>query len=312
MKAIKDLTKISLLLMLVTGNLLQAQSQHAEKTHKKVMVKTISTDSASHEFKYITDDGEEVIIKSGDAKVMILGDDNTIETFDLKAYDLGDGNIDTTIIKTDEHGNQTKVKIKRHVSTDGDDGQTVRKKVMMIKTDNGHETEEVDIEVDIDKILESLEIEEDGNKVIVKSISAESDEEAEKIMEELGIEMPEGKVVKKHVVIAKMVYIEDIDEELLEKNTKIKAENDLPVENMKLFPNPNNGQFEVRFKLREKGKTILRVYDMEGQEVLKERISTDNAGAVSHKIDLTSFGKGVYVLQISQGDKQFNKKIMVQ
>ena len=114
-----------------------------------------------------------------------------------------------------------------------------------------------------------------------------------------------------------MVIITDVataEEHKMLKKAGVKKSNlktTLPVENLNIFPNPNMGLFNIEFDLRQKGKTAVSIYDLEGKEVFSENLGKFS-GKYREEVDLTEHSKGVYLLQIRQGDEQFVKKLMVQ
>lgn len=90
-----------------------------------------------------------------------------------------------------------------------------------------------------------------------------------------------------------------------------KPKEELELEQVEYYPNPNNGKFNLRFKPESKGTTVVRVLDSKGQEVFVDTVEKLN-GEYSRQIDLTPFGKGLYFLQIAQGKRYHTKKILVQ
>ncbi len=74
----------------------------------------------------------------------------------------------------------------------------------------------------------------------------------------------------------------------------------LPVEDFRLYPNPNGGKFTLQFKAPQK-PTRLQVLDAKGSAVLTRNI--DNfSGVFREELDMGKTPKGQYVLVISQGD----------
>ncbi|MEJ8800623.1 T9SS type A sorting domain-containing protein [Pontibacter sp. H249] len=90
-----------------------------------------------------------------------------------------------------------------------------------------------------------------------------------------------------------------------------KPKEELALEEIEYYPNPNDGKFTLRFKPENTGTTIIRVLDSKGQEVFVDTVEKLE-GEYSRQIDLTPFGKGLYFLQIAQGKRYHTKKILVQ
>ncbi len=112
------------------------------------------------------------------------------------------------------------------------------------------------------------------------------------------------------------VIIIDIKDDNLEKleKTGIKTENNkkvkqLEAEDLNFYPNPNNGLFRLNFTLAEKGKTTIKIYNMNGAEVYSETLR-NFSGNYNKEIDLTKQNAGTYFLQIIQNKKIISKEIL--
>ncbi len=88
------------------------------------------------------------------------------------------------------------------------------------------------------------------------------------------------------------------------------TENNLKIERLEFYPNPNNGKFNLNFVLPEKGNTKITVFDSDGKEVYKEALS-GFTGEYNKSIDISAEGKGIYLLNVEQGDKVINRKLIV-
>jgi hypothetical protein len=75
---------------------------------------------------------------------------------------------------------------------------------------------------------------------------------------------------------------------------------------VKVYPNPNNGQFTLELTNIESGATV-DIYNMLGARVYQ---STTTNG-VRHKINLPGIKKGIYFVKIMDGKKQFTRKMIV-
>lgn len=119
------------------------------------------------------------------------------------------------------------------------------------------------------------------------------------------------------VVIHLKARIEDItadDKEALKEAgaaVETRKKNELDVEEIGFYPNPNNGRFNLSFSLEDKGTTRVSVMDSRGEEVFVDTVE-GLSGQYNRQIDLTPFGPGIYYLQIAQGRKHHTKKILVQ
>lgn len=108
------------------------------------------------------------------------------------------------------------------------------------------------------------------------------------------------------------VTISDIlkdDSQLDEVDFNLK--NNLKPSDLSYYPNPSNGVFNLTFSLEKKGEVSVKVVDILGNEVYREKI-LDFDGRYDNKIDLSGKDKGIYVLQIIQGKKTLSRKILIE
>ena len=77
-----------------------------------------------------------------------------------------------------------------------------------------------------------------------------------------------------------------------------------------VYPNPNNGHFAVSFNIERQDNYTLKITNTIGQIVYEEALN-NFTGAYSNKIDISSFGKGVYMLNISNSKNETVKKVIV-
>ncbi len=64
-----------------------------------------------------------------------------------------------------------------------------------------------------------------------------------------------------------------------------------------LYPNPNDGRFELRFNVDKKENYVLEIYDVLGQVVYREDL-TSFSGTYSKQIDLSTKERGVYTIRL--------------
>ena len=93
-----------------------------------------------------------------------------------------------------------------------------------------------------------------------------------------------------------------------EKN--VDAISEMNLDDISVYPNPNNGIFTLKID-NENRNTDIAIIDFFGRELNSEMIR-NQAGEIVKTLDLTTYGSGVYFLQITQGDKISYKKVVVQ
>ena len=87
--------------------------------------------------------------------------------------------------------------------------------------------------------------------------------------------------------------------------------NDLFVNNqMDVYPNPNNGEFNLAFNVVNSDNYLVSITNELGQIVYTEKL--DNfSGLYSKKIDIAGLRKGVYMLSVSNSKNQSVKRVML-
>ena len=80
--------------------------------------------------------------------------------------------------------------------------------------------------------------------------------------------------------------------------------------NFSVYPNPNNGSFQVHLPQPQNEQIQLRVLDMLGR-VLFEK-SSNHQGYLIENIRLSNTPKGVYLVQVQDGVNTETKKIIIE
>jgi hypothetical protein len=73
------------------------------------------------------------------------------------------------------------------------------------------------------------------------------------------------------------------------------------LDNVSIYPNPSNGIINIEFTNNQNSGLIIR--DAFGKVVLKKNISSTSS------IDLTSFSKGLYMIEITSNNQSIIKKL---
>ena len=84
-----------------------------------------------------------------------------------------------------------------------------------------------------------------------------------------------------------------------------------PLQDVSIYPNPNNGMFNVAFELMTEASVNIMVADMLGKVVYEENIG-NYSGSYNKQLDLTSLQKGVYLVNVQVGSERINKRIIIQ
>lgn len=122
---------------------------------------------------------------------------------------------------------------------------------------------------------EVAEIEMEDMEVMMEDLP---EEEAEQMKEEVGVEMP---VVQ-----------------------------NLSIERLNVFPNPSQGEFNLKFFLPNNAPTSIRIFNSNGQLIYSNDLG-NFAGDFMERFDLTDNPAGTYYLMIQQNDLSITKKVII-
>lgn len=84
---------------------------------------------------------------------------------------------------------------------------------------------------------------------------------------------------------------------------------DVSFNDFTLYPNPNNGDFTVRFTSVTGSQIKVAVYDIRGRQLLNSAYA--NTGAFEQNLSLGTAEAGVYLVQVQDGERSITKKIIV-
>ncbi len=91
--------------------------------------------------------------------------------------------------------------------------------------------------------------------------------------------------------------------------THVLNENSFEIVDLQLYPNPNNGSFNIKYiPLTDNVK--INVFDISGRQIFEKAYLPN--GDFNEVINLQNASKGVYLVYILDGDKQIVKKIVVE
>ncbi|MEZ5007373.1 MAG: T9SS type A sorting domain-containing protein [Chitinophagales bacterium] len=80
----------------------------------------------------------------------------------------------------------------------------------------------------------------------------------------------------------------------------------------KVFPNPNNGVFDVRLKANDlDDKLMWTVYDLQGRNILNG-VEENNNGTFEKHITLDNIASGTYLFYIKSGNQRISQQFIVE
>ena len=83
------------------------------------------------------------------------------------------------------------------------------------------------------------------------------------------------------------------------------------ISEVNVYPNPNTGKFNVAFSVENNADVKVSVQNMVGQ-VVYERNIAGFSGNYIQEMDMSSFGKGVYIVNVESNATRINKRVVVQ
>ena len=123
------------------------------------------------------------------------------------------------------------------------------------------------------------------------------------------ITSPGDKDGKKVVVKTSVIVIDDTDKSTQKKRSHGKNDQESK-DDLKFYPNPSDGKFTIEYDLKDKETALITVLDANGKQLFKDEIK--GGGKYSKTVDLGGKGKGVFILNLTQGKKSISKKIIIE
>ena len=129
-------------------------------------------------------------------------------------------------------------------------------------------------------VQEDADQQEDSDEIITEvDMEDMTEEEAEEMKEKVGVDMP--------------------------------VVNNLEIEKLNIFPNPNDGIFNLTFDLPNRGQTTIRIFNGVGRLVYQNDMQ-QFSGKFTDRLDISNRAKGIYFLEVTQDGKSITKKVIFQ
>ena len=98
-----------------------------------------------------------------------------------------------------------------------------------------------------------------------------------------------------------------------EKFSLVSVEENSPVANIGVFPNPTSGQLNVNFELADASLPAeIRLFDMNGRVVKTISNNFQQSGFNQLTTDISDLNSGIYLLQIVSGGKSITRRVVKQ
>jgi hypothetical protein len=82
------------------------------------------------------------------------------------------------------------------------------------------------------------------------------------------------------------------------------------IQDFSLYPNPNNGDFNIQFNSTSNEPITLSVFDIRGRQIYANTYS--NNGFFNENIQLNNLQSGVYLVKVKDGKNEVIKKFIKQ
>lgn len=82
------------------------------------------------------------------------------------------------------------------------------------------------------------------------------------------------------------------------------------LEGFGIYPNPNNGNFNIKFNSSTNNEIGVFVHDIRGREIFNQQFQ--NTGVIEQNIQLSSVQAGVYLVTVQDGERKEVKKIVIE
>lgn len=139
-------------------------------------------------------------------------------------------------------------------------------------------------------------------------------EELRREMDKLRLEMNElrrdlGRDIRREVRINIETRQLTEEEKTLLRGKGVPVDKELPLGELRAFPNPSAGFYRLQFELPERGDLNVDVHDAKGERVYQERI-IGFKGRYERTLDLSDQASGNYFLVITQGGRTATQKLV--
>jgi len=82
------------------------------------------------------------------------------------------------------------------------------------------------------------------------------------------------------------------------------------LQDFNIYPNPNNGNFNVQFTSNSSNEIKIGVHDLRGRLVLEQEYQ--NTGTFNQNVKLNGVQAGIYLVTVQDGDRRETKKIVIE
>lgn len=121
-------------------------------------------------------------------------------------------------------------------------------------------------------------------------------------------EEPDAVQAEVQIEVLSETDVQQLEKEMEEEMPAIV---DLQVKELKIFPNPTNGIFDIQFELPQRAETFIRIFGSDGRQIYFNELG-NFSGTFSDRIDIANNARGVYFLELRQEGKAEVRRVVLQ
>jgi hypothetical protein len=88
------------------------------------------------------------------------------------------------------------------------------------------------------------------------------------------------------------------------------SQTDFTIEDLKIYPNPNQGRFNIQFQTPIQTEFEIQVFNIQGKSLYKK--TYDVFGRFDKNLDLGQLSSGLYLIQVKDGFQTMTKKLIIE
>lgn len=244
-------------------------------------------------------------IVNGESEIIIKQIETPNEAEDLnEIFDKLDTKLKNADIDLD------KIKANIQLEIENSDLDILNSKIDMDELNDIFDTESENLKELLEDI--GIDMDDDSNVFRQKTIIVNPlDEENKriyhiKIDSNLTSDAPLSHPKSEVIIAVRTMKIEDFNE-----NSPLKLKNRLELTDLSFYPNPGNGNFNIKFKNKKSSPIRISIIDIDGKTLYTQEFSMVPKGIFKCNIDSGIREPGTYILKITQGNKSLYKKMIV-
>ena len=86
---------------------------------------------------------------------------------------------------------------------------------------------------------------------------------------------------------------------------------DVAFSGFSLYPNPSNGTFNLNFNVIDTDKVSVQLFDVSGRLINQQNFFNTSA-SFAEKINFNKVSSGLYLVKVTNGNKQTTRKLIIE